>query len=108
MYELHDNEQYFFDAATLARLTAFLRPLGSVCCLCTPMLGEQLERAGANVAVLDVDERFARLKGFRRFDIYRPQWQGGKFDLIICDPPFYNVSLSQLFAAIRLLSQFDF
>lgn len=108
MYELHENEQYFFDAATLARLTAFLKPLGSICCLCTPLLGEHLERAGAKVCILDVDERFAKLKGFRKFDIYRPAWQGDAFDVIVCDPPFYNVSLSQLFSAIRALAQFDF
>ncbi len=72
------------------------------------MLGEHLQKAGANVTILDVDERFAKLPGFRRFDIFRPEWQGDKFDIIVCDPPFYRVSLSQLFTALRTLSQFDF
>lgn len=108
MYELHENEQYFFDATTLSRLMEFLRPIGSVCCLCCPLLGERLEQVGADVAILDVDERFAKLRGFRRFDIHRPDWQGDRFDIIVCDPPFYGVSLSQLFAAIRTLSRFDF
>jgi hypothetical protein len=31
-----------------------------------------------------------------------------KFGIIVCDPPFFKVSLSQLFQAVRLLSQFDY
>ncbi len=61
-----------------------------------------------SVATLDVDERFAHLRGFRRYDIYRPEWLGQQFGLIVCDPPFFKVSLSQLFGAIRTLSRNDY
>jgi hypothetical protein len=63
---------------------------------------------GVAVTILDIDERFRETPGFRRFDIYRPEWLGLEFDLIVCDPPFFNASLAQLFAAIRLLARNSF
>src|SRR5882724_9375169 len=50
----------------------------------------------------------ARVPGFILYDIYRPKWLGETFDLIVCDPPFYNVSLSQLFIAIRTIARHDY
>jgi hypothetical protein len=60
------------------------------------------------VRILDIDDRFKDVRGYRNFAIHRPEWLGEKYDLIICDPPFFNVSLSQLFAAIRTLALNDF
>ena len=108
MYERHENEQYFFDEKTLTKLTAFLADFQPLCCICAPLLGRRLQEAGVDVRILDIDERFADLPGFRRFDLYRPEWLGEEFKLIVCDPPFYNVSLSQLFAALRTLGLNDF
>ena len=108
MYERHENEQYFFDADTLEHLVEFVRGWDSPCVLCAPLLGKRLAEAGVAVSILDIDERFAGVPGFQHFDLYRPKWTGRRFGLILCDPPFFNVSLSQLFAAIRLLSQNDF
>lgn len=108
MYELHQNEQYFFDQPTLDHLTRVLSHFDSVCCLCAPLVGKSLVDAGRSVTILDVDERFAEVSGFRRWDVYRPEWLDQSFDLIICDPPFFNVSLSQLFTAIRMLSHHSF
>ena len=104
MYERHENEQYFFDEGTLNAFSAFLLRFDSICCVCAPLLGKRLVEAGANVAILDIDQRFSGLKGFVPFDLYKPHWVGAKYDVIICDPPFFNVSLSQLFAALRMLS----
>lgn len=108
MQELHRNEQYFFDRATLRHLSRFVASFPNPCCLCAPLLGRELSEQGVQVTILDIDERFAPVAGFRRFDIYRPEWIDEKFGLIVCDPPFFNVSLSQLYAALRLLSQFDY
>jgi Probable N6-adenine methyltransferase len=108
MYELRQNEQCFFDEETLQKLSDFLLRWKSVCCLCTPLLGKNLVERGANVRILDIDTRFDYVRGFKFYDIHRPEWLGEKFDLIVCDPPFFNISLSKLFAAIRLLSQNDF
>lgn len=56
------------------------------------------------MTILDIDERFSDVKGFRYYDLYKPNWIDQEFDLIICDPPFFNVSLSQLFTTLRMLS----
>src|SRR5262245_21730232 len=108
MDERHENEQYFFDAPTLARLAAFLSGCEAVCCLCAPLLGQHLARRGIAVTILDIDERFADTPGFRRFDIHRPEHLGMRFGLIVCDPPFHTISLSRLFAAVRTLARYDF
>ena len=42
MYELHENEQYFFDERTLQQLADFVSTFGNPCCLCAPLLGEAL------------------------------------------------------------------
>lgn len=104
MHERHENEQYFFDAPTLAHLTTFISRFERPCLVCAPMLGRTLAESGKAVTVLDVDERFSDVAGFRRWDLHRPQWLAEPFDLIVCDPPFFNVSLSRLFAAIRSLA----
>ena len=108
MYELHKNEQYFFDDATIHHLTSFLTSYEKVCVLCAPMLGRSLAGIKHNVTILDIDDRFADAGGFLNWNIYKPQWINQSFDIIVCDPPFFNVSLSQLFKAIRLLSHNNF
>jgi hypothetical protein len=91
----------------MARLADFAAEFPHPCCLCAPRVGEELARRGVTVTILDVDERFAHLPGFRRLDLYRPEWLGEEFGLLLCDPPFFNVSLSQLFHALRLLARHD-
>ncbi len=104
MYELHKNEQYFFDPETLSHLVSFLAAFNHIGVVCAPMLGQALAKDGRNVTVLDIDERFAKVPGFLTWNIYRPQRLSQEFEIIICDPPFFKVSLSQLFKAIRVLS----
>lgn len=105
MDERHENEQYFFDAKTLDHLTAFVGRFKKPCCLCAPMLGRRLSQAHCSVRILDIDERFADCAGFRRWDLHRPEWLGEDYDLIVCDPPFFNISLSRLFVALRTLAR---
>jgi len=108
MYELHKNEQYFFDDATLKRLASFLDRFDHLCILCAPALGQELAQSGRHITVLDIDDRFTHVPGFLHWNIYRPQWLTQTFDIIVCDPPFFNVSLSQLFRAIRMLAHNNF
>ena len=108
MEEKHKNEQYFFDSKTLQELTDFVAGWSKICCICCPMLGKSLAESGSDVSILDIDERFSDLPGFQRYDILEPKWLDKKFDIIICDPPFYNVSLYQLNYALRMLSQHDY
>lgn len=108
MLENHAREQYFWDDETLAHLATVAARFENPACLCAPLLGSELEKRGVFCTTLDLDERFENLKGFRKFDVYRPTWQGADFGAIFCDPPFWIVSLSQLFAAVRLLCRHDF
>ena len=107
--ENHQLEQYFWDAESVSRLADFVEKTSkNPCCLCAPTLGKELVKRGVSTTILDIDERFSDLPGFKKFDLYRPKFTGDAYDLIICDPPFWNVKLSQLFAAIRLLSAYNF
>jgi hypothetical protein len=105
--ERHEFEQYFFAERTLDDLCELLGRFQRPVILCAPRLGEAMERRGRTVATLDVDERFARLRGFVKWNIRRPAPLGFKPDLILCDPPFFGVSLGELFLSIRLLARFD-
>ncbi|MEM8600522.1 MAG: RNA 2'-phosphotransferase [Bacteroidota bacterium] len=102
--ERHDREQYFFDAATRDALAAAMATYAHVCCLCAPSLAETLAARGQRVTLLDLDERFAPVPGFRRYDLTRPDWLQNTFDVIVCDPPFFTVSLAQLRKAVAMLA----
>ncbi len=105
--ERHEFEQYFFAGPTLDEMCCMLERFERPVVLCAPRLGEAMERRGRVVATLDIDERFAKLRGFVKWNIRRPAPLGFKPDLIVCDPPFFGVALSELFSAIRLLAGFD-
>ena len=76
MYELHENEQYFFDEATLAHLAGFLGRWEAPCCVCAPLLGQRLRESGVRVRVLDIDARFEGVDGYRHYNLHRPEWIG--------------------------------
>ncbi len=108
MEECHDNEQYFFDQQTVDAVADLLEPFDRPCVLCAPMVGAELENRGTEVATLDIDDRFRSLRGFRRWDLSRPERLDQRFGVVFCDPPFFNVSLGRLFNALRVLAQYDF
>jgi len=108
MEERHEKEQYFFDGETVDRLADFLESYERPCCLCAPLVGRELARRGVEATTLDIDPRFADLPGYRIFDLHRPEWLGTEFDVIVSDPPFFGVSLSRLFRAVRMLARHDF
>jgi hypothetical protein len=107
MHELHENEQYFFDQPTLRAVAAFVAGFSKPCCICAPTLAAELAGQGLDVRILDIDRRFEHLPGFRYFDLERPDWLGEEFGLIVCDPPFFNVSLAQLVHAMRVLGRYN-
>lgn len=107
MRENHEREQYFFDADTIDRVAQFAAGFADPCCLCAPRVGEALVARGAKPTILDIDERFADVPGFERFDLARPHWLGRTFGIIVCDPPFFGLSLKQLYAAVRTVAAND-
>ncbi len=103
--EDHQREQYFFDGPTTRRLADLLARFEHPCCLCAPRVGQELVERGRRCRTLDIDERFGALEGFSTWDLYRPLPLDTSFDVILCDPPFNRVSLSQLFRAVGILAQ---
>lgn len=108
MHEKPEIEQYFFDTPTLDHLARFAARFDHPCCLCTPSLGQELETRGVLTTTLDIDARFSSLRGFHLYDISKPELLHNKFGIIICDPPFLGVPLTQLLEAIKVLSHGDY
>lgn len=106
--EKPEIEQYFFDAGTLQRLASVAALYPHPCCLCTPTLGEELAMRGIEATTLDLDSRFFWLPGFRPYDLAQPEPTGEHYGIIICDPPFLSIPLSQLLRAVTLLSGGDY
>ncbi len=94
MDELHENEQHFFNPKTLAHLADFVEQFQTPLCLYALMLRRALQLREREVAIFDSDDRFADLSKVCRFDVFRPTWIDEQFYLIVCDPPFFKVSLS--------------
>lgn len=105
MQENHQREQYFFTRLTAATLSKMLAKYEHPVLLCAPMLGKHMVEEGRSVTILDIDERFSDVPGFRRWDIHRPEPLEFVPDVIFCDPPFYTVKLDRLYRAITTLTQ---
>lgn len=72
------------------------------------VLDRRLAEQGVDVTILDIDERFAGVPSYCRFDIHRPKWLGRAFGVIDCDLLCFSISLTRLFAVVRILSRNDF
>jgi hypothetical protein len=103
--ENRQREQCFFDAATVREWAAVAALFDNPCLLCAPTVGAECRDLRA--ATLDVDTRFAVVPGFRSWDLKSPAHLNDRFGVILCDPPFFSVSLGQLARAIDVLAQFD-
>lgn len=108
MEELHQYEQFFYEPNTLSQLAEFVTKFEKICCVCTPLLGKFLVEKGKSVTILDIDTRFDSVAGFQQYNLYEPQPLEETYELLICDPPFQKISLSQLFKALRVLSGNNF
>jgi len=106
--EKHELEQYFFDQDTIDELVELVDCFENPCCVCTPMVAQAMLERGREVAIFDIDERFSSMPGFRRWDLEQPVYLNEEFDFVICDPPFFNLSLRQLFHAMRTLTHFRY
>lgn len=106
--EKHEAERSFFDHETIEELADLVDCFENPCCVRTPMLAQALLERGREVALFDVNERFTSLPGFRKWDLERPLYLNEEFDFVICDPSFHNVSLRQLFHALRTLTHFRY
>jgi len=83
-----DLGQFFYSAATAADLARRLEGYAAPCCLCTPRLARAFADRGRVVRLLDMDDRFAALAGYRRFDLERPAAPRESYDMVFFDPVF--------------------
>jgi len=103
--ERREVEQYFCSERTVYMLMSAIADMGNVGCLTTPALAQALHDEGyTDVALLDIDERFASLPGFQHFDLLKPIAHSQKFDVIVFDPPFFYIPLEQLKKAVLTLT----
>lgn len=104
LQEDHRFEQFFFDDPTTTRLATHARSFTHPLLLCLPSVAQRLDRCGHPYTLLDRDRRFEALRGFIRFDLFEPHLITGRFDAVLCDPPFANVPLDALARVVDLLA----
>jgi hypothetical protein len=82
-------------------MARFERPL----LLCVPSLAVLAEESGQPYLLLEKDERFSFLTGFRPYDLLDPTPApiDVPCDAVIADPPFANIELWQLSRALEVL-----
>lgn len=110
--ENHAYEQYFFDEPTRARLLKLMSCYERPLLLCAPSLAVALEdeeaaagSTSSDYMLLDRDERFAFLRGYREFDLDKPtRLDSFTADVVFCDPPFANFPLRSLRDVIDVLA----
>jgi len=102
--ERRDLEQYFWNQGTVERLMKALEYTGDCCCLTTPTLAHKMHETGREETLLDIDTRFEYLPKYRYWDILKPApvdaGNGKPFHIIVFDPPFFYISLAQLYTAV--------
>lgn len=102
--ECHDLEQYFWTQDTVSRLTHALEFSMDCCCLVTPSLAQAWHNEGRDEVLLDIDDRFAYLPRYIKWDLQSPEpvdaGGGRRFQIIVFDPPFFYIPIQQLFGAV--------
>ncbi len=107
--ENRDFEQYFFAKETIFKLLEAFRYEPDPTCLTTPTLGDAYYRYDERaVPVLDIDRRFNYLPKYYFFDIRFPYQIEENVELLVVDPPFFIITLDELFDSICLLANNNF
>ncbi|MBD3352221.1 MAG: hypothetical protein GF364_12100 [Candidatus Lokiarchaeota archaeon] len=103
--ENHKNEQYFFTKATQDNIIEICSNLRNIAFLCCPSLSLRHELSSReDIKFFDIDARFNSIE---YFDISNPKYVG-EFDLVVIDPPFFNLSLKKMRKAILSLLNYNF
>lgn len=117
--EFRFNEQYFFTKKIVKQICDSIliyfqydkeRISKKVCFIGAPTLCLYLEKHhGISTTLLDVDERFSKLKQYKYFDILDPKKiEGFDFEFVLMDPPFFAITLKQLSNAIKVVTNFNY
>ncbi|MFW9995153.1 MAG: hypothetical protein ACFFD4_24160 [Candidatus Odinarchaeota archaeon] len=107
--ENRDLEQYFFAKETVFKFLEAFRYVSDPTCLTTPTLGDAYYRYEERaVPVLDIDKRFDYLPKYYFFDIRFPYNIEEKVELLVVDPPFFLITLDELYECICQLAENNF
>jgi hypothetical protein len=104
--EKRNLEQFFWTSDTVKKILNACQYITECCCFTTPSLAEGFHNNGEEQVLLDIDERFDYLPRFEKFDIINPHVPkgSGDFNIIVIDPPFFNISVKQLFDATNIIT----
>jgi len=104
--ELREVEQYFFTEEVIKNLIDSLEYEENIVCLGTPAVADGFYKFKQKIVTcLDIDSRFNYLPGFQFFDILNsPDEINFKTDLLIIDPPFFKMSLVELYNCVEKLT----
>lgn len=107
--ENRTSEQYFWTSNMVQKLLKALNLDINICCLATPSLALMLNESGnTNQFLLDCDERFSFLPNYVKFDFLKPKGLEQSFDVIVCDPPFFQIPLEKIENSIEILAKKNF
>ena len=107
--ENRTSEQYFWTSKMVRKLLSALLLDINICCLATPSLALMLNESSTNNQfLLDCDERFSFLPNYVKFDFLKPNAVEQDFDVIVCDPPFFQIPLEKIENSIEILSKKNF
>ena len=103
--EKREFDQYFFSEKVLNSLVNNLKYEDKILCLCTPALANAFSQSGKETLCLDIDKRFDYLKGFQYFNILQPESIDFTPDVIVFDPPFFNINMIDLYKCVEVLTK---
>jgi hypothetical protein len=107
--ELRQIEQYFFSENVIRNICDALEYEEKILCLGTPAVADGFYKIkNKSVLLLDIDNRFDYLPGYIYFDILK--YQDIKIDkpnILIIDPPFFKLSLVDLYNCVESLTEGD-
>ena len=108
--ENRELEQYFWTKDIVKKILHACEYITHRCCFTTPSLAEGFMIDGRDETLLDIDDRFAYLKYFEKFDIKNPHIPDGSgdFNIIVIDPPFFNITTKELFEATNMITNNNF
>ena len=106
--EKRELEQYFWTSKTVKDILNACQYITDTCCFTTPSLAHAFHEEGREEKLLDIDERFKYLPRFEKFDIKNPHSMDESFNIIVIDPPFFNISTKELFDATNIITNNDY
>ncbi len=106
--EKRELEQYFWTSKTVKDILNACQYVTDTCCFTTPSLAHAFHEEGREEKLLDIDERFKYLPRFEKFDIKNPHSIDESFNIIVIDPPFFNISTKELFDATNIITNNDY